>query len=186
MTNFVHLRVHSEYSLADSIIRVPALLSAVRERGMPSVALTDWHNLFAEVKFYREALKQGIKPLIGVDCLVASAVLDKPAELVLLVQNEIGYKHLTGLISAAYQRGQVRGVPIIDSQWLVNHTDGLIALSGGRGGELGKLLLSGQTERAVRQLKQWQTLFPGRFYLEVQRTGRANEESYIQQVVDLA
>jgi len=186
MTNFVHLRVHSEYSLADSIIRVPALLSTVRERGMPAVALTDWHNLFAEVKFYREALKQGVKPLIGVDCLVASSVLSKPSELVLLVQNEVGYKHLTWLISEAYQRGQVRGVPIIDFQWLVNHTEGLIALSGGRGGELGQLLLSGQSTVVTQRLSDWQDLFPDRFYLEIQRTGRVHEEEYVQQVVDLA
>src|SRR5688572_3302087 len=110
-TPFVHLSLHTEYSLLDSTIRIDALMEAVKSAGMPAIALTDQSNLFALVKFYKEALKLGIKPLIGVDLRIAEDAQSEPSRLTLLCQNEQGYRNLTELVSRSYQHGQRNGVP---------------------------------------------------------------------------
>jgi len=184
---FVHLRVHSEYSLVNGIIRIKPLISSVADAGMPAVGLTDESNMFALVKFYRAALGAGVKPIMGADLwLYEGDDHDHLSRLVLLCQNREGYLNLSRLITRGYKEGQHRGYATIDRQWLEGATDGLIALSGGRLGDVGQLLVGGKTDKAAERLADWQRLFPGRFYIELQRTGRENEERYITAAVNLA
>ncbi len=184
---FVHLNVHSEYSLIDGLVRIKPLVQAVADKRMPAVAMTDHNNLFAMVKFYRAALSAGVKPIVGVDCLLASGQ-DKvpPYHFTLLCQNQTGYHHLTRLVSRAYQVGQQRGVPQIDRAWLAGATEGLIALSGGYEGDVGRALLAGDPAAAKEHVQFWQTHFPNAYYLELTRTGRAQEEAYVDAAVALA
>ncbi len=185
---FVHLRLHTEYSLSDSVVRVPELVTAVAEAGMPAVAVTDQNNLFAMVKFYREALRAGIKPLLGVDLLVREeGERTAPSRLTLLCQSQGGYRNLARLVSRAYLEGQERGVPRIERSWLTaENCSGLIALSGATVGDVGRALVNAREPEAERALGAWLALFPGRFYLELQRLGRQFEEPYIAAAVALA
>ncbi|WP_420887132.1 DNA polymerase III subunit alpha [Candidatus Competibacter phosphatis] len=184
-TPFVHLRLHTEYSLVDGLIRIKSLVKQVAAAGMPAVAVTDMSNLFALIKFYKAALGAGIKPIVGVEVWVRRGG-DDPARLVLLCQDLTGYRHLTRLVSRGYLEGQQRGVPMIDYRWLAGSTAGLIALSGGREGELGQALLNDRAKQARNWLAEWWQLFPERFYLELQRTGRPQEEEYLEAALDLA
>jgi DNA polymerase-3 subunit alpha len=187
MPNFVHLRVHSEYSLVDGLIRIKPLAGAVAAAGMPALAITDQSNLFSMVKFYRAAMGAGIKPLIGVDCwLHNDADANKPFRLVLLVQDYEGYRNLTRLVSRSYQEGQHLGVPMLQRDWLRGASAGLIALSGGREGDLGQALLHGHPEQAEHLLDGWLALFGDRYYLELIRTGREGEEDCLHLSVELA
>ncbi|MFQ5487031.1 MAG: DNA polymerase III subunit alpha, partial [Gammaproteobacteria bacterium] len=183
---FVHLHLHSEYSLSDGTIRVKSLVDAAAAAGMPAVAVTDQSNLFAMVKFYRAALQAGIKPIIGVDLWLHDGYHGQLTSLVLLCQDQGGYLNLTRLISRAYLEGQQQGIPRIRRDWLEGHSEGLIALSGGRAGDVGQALLSGNGDEARRLAADWAALFPDRFYLELQRTGREQEEDYLHAAVELA
>jgi len=184
---FVHLSLHSDYSLVDSSIQVKPLVQAVAASGMPAVAVTDQSNLFSMVKFYRAALKAGVKPLIGVDLWVHSEDgLNQPSRLILICQNREGYLNLTRLVSRSYIEGQHGGQPEIQKQWLEGSSEGLIALSGGCRGDVGRALLAGKKDLAAELLEGWSRLFPDRFYLELHRTGRLQEEAYLAEAVDLA
>jgi DNA polymerase III subunit alpha len=187
LRQFVHLRLHTEYSLVDGIVRVPELMSAVSAAGMPAVALTDQSNLFAMVKFYKEALAAGVKPLIGVDAWVREAGERAPSRIVFLCQNLVGYRHLTQLVTRSFLEGQQRGAPMLERRWLQSDMlQGLIVLSGGAGGDIGQAIARGRDDEASRCLTAWQELCGDRFYLEVQRTGRAAEQVYAEAVMDLA
>jgi DNA polymerase-3 subunit alpha len=187
LRQFVHLRLHTEYSLVDGIVRVPELMSAVAATGMPAVALTDQSNLFAMVKFYKEALAAGVKPLIGVDAWIREAGERAPSRIVFLCQSLVGYRHLTQLVTRSYLEGQQRGAPMLERRWLQSDTlQGLIVLSGGAGGDIGQAIARGRDDEASRCLCAWQELCGDRFYLEVQRTGRAGEQIYTEAVMDLA
>jgi DNA polymerase-3 subunit alpha len=184
---FVHLRVHSEYSIIDGLVRVKQLTAKTAELGMPAVAVTDHVNLYALIKFYSAANQAGIKPICGSDVLVCDDDNpENPAVLVLLVQNAEGYRNLTELISRAHLEGQYRGNPCIHRSWLKGNTSGLIALSGGRTGEVGKCILNEDMVQARQAAALWMELFPEAFYLELQRTGRPGEEEYIRGAVELA
>ena len=184
---FVHLRLHSEYSLVDGLVRIKPLTKKVAEIGMPAVALTDFNNFFGLVKFYKAAQAVGVKPILGADLLVLDEDGEgNPTQLVLLIADEQGYKNLTRLISKAYQAGQRQGIPYIRRSWLAEFSAGLIALSGGRHGEIGMALVSGRQTDAEQLLVEFMGLFPDRFYLELQRTGRPGEESYLHAAVELA
>ena len=185
--DFVHLCVHSEYSLVDGLVRVKPLVAAVADRGMPAVALTDRSNLFAMVKFYRAAMATGIKPLVGVDALIRNDEDPaRPSRMILLVQNYEGYRTLTNLVSRSYREGQHLGVPMMDSAWLAGANDGLLAVSGGRDGDIGQALTAGNGQRARELLAFWTGCFGDRFYLSVARTGRPGEEDHLHAAVDLA
>ncbi|MDV3238617.1 MAG: DNA polymerase III subunit alpha [Gammaproteobacteria bacterium] len=184
---FVHLHLHTEYSLVDGIVRVKPLVKAVAAAGMPACAVTDQSNLFALVKFYKAAIGAGIKPIIGADVWVHNAQdPNQPGRLVLLCQDRAGYLNLNELISRSYIDGQHRGVPVVQKDWLREHSAGLIALSGGRAGDVGLALLAGNTALAEELLDDWLALFPDRYYLELQRTGREREEDYLHAAVELA
>jgi DNA polymerase III subunit alpha len=188
LTQFVHLRLHTEYSLLDGIVRVPELMAAVAAAGMPAVALTDQSNLFAMVKFYKEAQAAGVKPLIGVDVWIReSGERTPPSRLVLLCQNLVGYRHLTQLVTRSYLEGQQRGAPMLERGWLQpDALEGLILLSGGREGDIGHSLSRGNLEEAARCLARWQALCGDRFYLEVHRTGRSGEQASSDALMHLA
>ncbi|MGP8033967.1 MAG: DNA polymerase III subunit alpha [Steroidobacteraceae bacterium] len=185
---FVHLRLHSEYSLSDSVVRIPELIAAVAAAGMPAVAVTDQNNLFAMVKFYREALQRGVKPIVGVDLAVREeGERRESSRLTLLCQSEDGYRNLARLLTRAYLEGRERGLPRIDRSWLTSaNLAGLIALSGALEGDVGRSLVNGREADAERALAEWRALFPNRYYLELQRLGRQFEESYIAAAVTLA
>jgi DNA polymerase-3 subunit alpha len=184
---FVHLRLHTEYSLVDGIVRVPELMASVAAAGMPAVALTDQSNLFAMVKFFKEALAAGVKPLIGVDAWIREAgERAPPSRVVFLCQNLQGYRHLTQLVTRSYLEGQQHGPPMLERGWLRNDMlHGLIVLSGGADGDIGQAIARGRHEEATRCLTAWQELCGDRFYVEVQRTGRAGELAYGEAVMDL-
>lgn len=184
---FIHLHLHTEYSITDGLVCIEPLIEAAVAANMPAVAVTDQSNLFGMVKFYKAALAAGIKPIIGADIWLENLQNPKqPFRLVLLCQNQQGYRNLTQLLSRAYLEGQHQGVPIVQRAWLPTLTPGLIALSGGREGDIGQALLANHIEVAEQLLQQWSALFPNRFYIELQRTGRLNEVEYINAAVQLA
>jgi DNA polymerase III subunit alpha len=185
---FVHLRLHTEYSLVDSVVRIPELASRARELAMPAVAVTDEHNLFALVKFYREALAKGVKPVVGVDLLVRSTAERVPhSRITLLCRDHDGYLNISRLVTRAYLEGQVKGVPTIDRSWLTPEVAaGLIALSGASEGDIGRAIANGREGDARHHLNEWQAVFGDRFYIELQRVGRADEPHYIAAAVELA
>ena len=184
---FVHLHLHTEYSLVDGVVRIKPLVRAVADGGMPAVAVTDQSNLFAMVKFYRAAMAAGVKPVVGVDMWLRNPEQPtRPWRLVLLCKNNTGYRHLTELVSRSYLEGQHNGIPMLERDWLAGHSEGLIVLSGGREGDVGEALLADNTELAGQRLAFWQRLFPDHYYLEVQRTGREREEEYLHAAVALA
>jgi DNA polymerase-3 subunit alpha len=199
MAGFVHLHVHTEYSLVDGVVRVDSghddgkrvregLMDACVRLGMPAVALTDQGNLFALVKFYRAAQALGVKPLVGVDALVGEAgERAEPSRLVLLCQDERGYRNLTRLVTRSYLEGQGRHGPTLQRAWLDKDTAaGLIALSGARDGDVGRALLAAHDDEARTALEAWLTLFGDRYYLELQRTGRPGDEECIAGALTLA
>jgi len=184
---FIHLRLHSEYSLVDGIVKVKPLINELANLGMPAVAITDQSNLFSLVKFYRSALGKGIKPIAGADVHIFNP--DDPAQpfrLTLLVKNNVGYVTLTELISIAYQEGQHQGVPMLRREWIEQNNAGLIVLSGAMEGDIGTALLADDQVLAKQAAQYWQSLFPQSFYLELQRVGKQNEEAYIAKAVALA
>lgn len=186
-SGFVHLRVHTEFSMIDGLIRIKPLMKELSEMGMTSIAITDHCNLFAVVKVFKAAIDRGIKPILGCDlpCFDPRHP-DQTASLLILCQNETGYRNLTCLVSKAYQEGQYQGRPRIETSWLSEHAEGLIVLSGGRTGLIGQSLLSEDKKRANDYAQELMTLFPNRFYIEIQRTGRQGEAEYNEQVVELA
>jgi len=188
LTAFVHLRLHTEYSLVDGIVRVPELMAAVAAGRMPAVALTDQSNLFAMVKFYKEAQAAGIKPLIGVDAWIREpGERAAPSRIVFLCQNLKGYRHLTQLVTRSYLEGQQRGAPMLERSWINSDVlQGLIVLSGGFEGDIGRCLARGRDDEAERCLERWQAFCGDRFYLEVQRTGRAGEQVCAEAAMELA
>lgn len=184
---FIHLRIHSDFSMVDGLSKVPPLVKKVAAMGMPAMALTDFTNLCGLVKFYSTAHNCGVKPIIGADFTLQSEEFgDELTKLTLLAKNNIGYKNLTLLISKAYLRGHVQHQPVIDKTWLVEHAEGLIVLSGGKRGEVGRALLKGNQQQVERCIEFYQTHFADHFYLELIRTGRADEESYLHFALDVA
>ncbi len=186
-TPFVHLHLHTEFSLADGIVRIDDLVKTVASQSMPAVAMTDLSNVFGMVKFYRAALAAGVKPIIGSDIWLDNAGdPHKPHRLVLLCQDTQGYRNLSRLLSRAFLEGQHSGRPCMAKAWFAGHTDGLIALSAAHEGDLGQALLSGNTAQAEELGREYQRLFPQRFYIELQRTGQPFQEDYLHAAVPLA
>ena len=185
---FVHLHLHTEYSLVDSTVRIPVLMERCAAMAMPAVALTDQNNLFGLVKFYRKAIAAGIKPVIGLDLRIMNEEeANRPYTLILLCQNNEGYRNLSQIVTRSYLEGQVRGLPMARREWLDRQScEGLIALSGGLHGDIGHALHGGHGKKARRLLKGWQATFPDRFYIELIRTGRAGEEDCVRSSLALA
>ncbi len=185
--SFVHLRLHSEYSISDGMVRVDEAVAAAQNDAMPALALTDLNNFFGLIKFYKVARGAGIKPVIGCDVFISNdADRDRPYRMLLLCQSAAGYLLLCRLLSRAYLENQHRGRAELRREWLHQGTDGLIALSGAHLGDIGNALLSGNAKQARQFAQEWAGLFNNRFYLEVQRAGFADEEHYILASTQLA
>ncbi|MBY7793847.1 DNA polymerase III subunit alpha [Vibrio fluvialis] len=184
---FIHLRIHSDFSMVDGLSKVPPLVKKVAAMGMPAMALTDFTNLCGLVKFYGTAHGCGIKPIVGADFSVRSDEFgDELTRITVLAKDNVGYKNLTLLISDAYLRGHVQHQPVIDKEWLLKYAEGLIILSGGKNGEIGRALLKGNQALVEKCIEFYQTHFADNFYLELVRTGRADEESYLHFALELA
>lgn len=184
---FIHLRVHSDFSMVDGLQKIGPIVSAAAANNMPALALTDQMNMCGLVRFYGSAHGKGIKPLVGADFWVQSDELgDEQFRLTLLAMDNDGYQNITLLISRGYQRGHVQGRPVIDKAWLGEHAKGVIVLSGGRAGDVGKFLLKGNRQMVEHCLAFYQTHFPDAYYLELLRTGRPDEEVYLHMAVAIA
>jgi DNA polymerase-3 subunit alpha len=185
---FVHLRLHSEYSVSDGLLQPDAALERAKALGMPALAITDSANLFGLIKFYRAAMALGVKPIAGVDMVVTQeSDRDRSTRLLLLCQSPAGYRRLCELITRAYRENQHRGRPELRREWLDGAgADGLIAFSGARKGEIGAALLGGNTALAESLALEWAARFPGRFYLELQRAGHADDEPQLRGAAALA
>ena len=184
---FVHLRIHSEYSLVDGLVRVDELAKAVATDGMPACALTDLTNFFALIKFYKATIASGVKPIFGADFYLRDETDESHVNVIcLLAQNDTGYRNLTELISRAWLRGQYQDTAYIQREWLRELNEGVIVLSGGRYGDIGRALSNGKEALAAERLRWWQEVFGDRFYLELHRTGRAGEEDYLHAALSLA
>ncbi len=186
--NFVHLRLHSEYSVVDGIVRIDEAVAKAVADDMPALALTDLSNVFGLVKFYQATRGEGIKPIIGCDAWISNeADRDKPSRVLLLCQSYPGYLLLCRLLSRAYRENQHRGRPEIKKSWFSeNGTVGLIALSSANVGDVGLALMQNDSVQAESLAKEWAGLFPGRFYIELQRAGHPNAESLVQRSLALA
>ena len=184
---FVHLRVHSDYSMIDGLAKTAPLVKKAAALGMPALAITDFTNLCGLVKFYGAGHGAGIKPIVGADFNVQCDLLgDELTHLTVLAANNTGYQNLTLLISKAYQRGYGTAGPIIDRDWLIELNEGLILLSGGRMGDVGRSLLRGNSALVDECVAFYEEHFPDRYFLELIRTGRPDEESYLHAAVELA
>lgn len=185
--SFIHLRVHSEYSIRDGTVRINPLIEAVVKNSMPAIAVNDDNNLFALVKFYKAAEELGVKPLVSVDVMVTSKEeTDSPTPLVLFALDDTGYKNLSQLVSKIYIEGKGDQYLHLKRDWIPQYSEGLLALSGGKDGEVGRALLGRKDEYAARLVREWMEIFPNAYYLELHRTGREGEEEYNAAAVDLA
>src|SRR6202521_4607776 len=170
---FVHLLLHSEFSVTDGIVRIDEAVARAAADGMPALGLTDLANLFGMVKFYRAAREAGVKPVIGADCWIQNASdREKPSRAVLIACSRAGYLNLCGLLSRAWTGNQYRARAEISKHWLAQTgTEGLIALSGAASGEVGQALGAGNEAQAEALATEWARLFPQRYYIELQRAG---------------
>ena len=184
---FVHLRSHSEFSLSDGLLRIKSVVKRMAALDMPAMALTDRNNLYGLVKFQKSAFGSGIKPIYGADITwVTDDDSQTPYTLTLLAQNSVGYKNLLKLISRAYQQGQGLRGPSVKHSWILELSEGLIALSGAAEGDVGHALVTGKTDQARRYLDSWTAVFGDRFYIDIQRLNRPDDEAHLHAAVKLA
>ncbi|MDT3336009.1 DNA polymerase III subunit alpha [Shewanella sp. SP1S1-7] len=184
---FVHLRVHSDFSMTDGVAKVKPILAQVEAQGMAAVALTDQNNFCGLVKFYSGCHGAGIKPIIGADFWMQVPGFEgELCALTIIAMNNVGYQNLTQIISQAYLRGQVAGRVVIDQEWLLTYNEGILLLSGAKEGDLGKALLKGNGTQVESLCEFYQTHFADRYFLELIRTGRPDEERYLHMAVALA
>ncbi|MAD92054.1 MAG: DNA polymerase III subunit alpha [Gammaproteobacteria bacterium] len=186
--NFVHLHLHTEYSIVDSTVRIPELIDRCVKGKMPAIGMTDQNNLFGLVKFYRKSIKAGIKPIIGLDLRITNYDDEaQPFTLLLLVKNNDGYKNLSKLVTRCYIEGQVNGLPMAKREWLNKKScSGLIALSGAREGDIGRAMIADNDNLVNQYIDYWQEVFGDNLYLEIVRTGRKDEEEIIKQSIKFA
>ncbi len=185
---FVHLRLHTEFSVVDGTNRIDEIVKAAAADQQPALAITDLNNLYGAIKFYKETRGKGVKPLVGAEILLESLTQD-PAQIsrmVLLVQNHQGYLNLCELISRGWTQNVIKAVGVIKLEWLQELSQGLIALSGAQAGALGQALVQGDTTRASEVALQLAGIFPHRFYVELQRAGRPEDEAHVMAAVQLA
>jgi DNA polymerase-3 subunit alpha len=196
--DFIHLRTHSAYSLSAGAIKVKALVELAKKNAMPAVAITDIGNLFGALEFAMAAAESGVQPVIGCELGLRRADVDNlrlaarigpalpPDPIVLLVQSEAGYRNLLKLVSKAFLETGSGEQPQTDIAALESHSEGLLALTGGPSGPVGRLLVDGQKQAAEALLQKLASLFPGRLYVELMRHGMAHEERIEADLIDFA
>ncbi|GAB55555.1 DNA polymerase III subunit alpha [Glaciecola punicea ACAM 611] len=198
-SNFVHLRLHSDFSMQDGLNKVKPILEASQNAGSKTLALTDLMNMCGLVKFYSAAKEKGIKPLVGCDIYLlneslstnksASRADSKDSQIVqvcLLAMNEKGYRNITNCISDAYLQGHIQHKVVVTQDILAKYSEGVIVLSGAMDGDVGIAIASGKEKIMQDVLSFYQKHFADRFYIELQRTGHIGQNSYIQEAVALA
>ena len=185
---FVHLRTHTEFSVTDGTIRIDDVVTAAAADGQGALAITDLSNLFGTVKFYKEARGKGVKPIIGAEVFLEGLGLELASlsRIVLLVQSTQGYLNLSELLARAYTQNSVKGQAVVKVAWLTALSDGLIALSGAQAGPVGQALVQGDAARAREAALQLAAIFPHRFFIELQRAGRSDDEAHVASAVQLA
>ena len=185
---FIHLRLHTEFSVVDGTNRIDDIVKAAAADGQPALAITDFNNLFGAIKFYKEARGKGVKPLLGAEISLEGLGRDATSlsRVIVLVQNTQGYLNLSELLARAYTQNIVKALPVVKLAWLQEFGEGLIALSGAQAGPVGQALVQGDAARAHEAALQLAGLFPHRFYIELQRAGRADDEAYVSAAVQLA
>jgi DNA polymerase-3 subunit alpha len=185
--SFVHLRTHTEFSVADGMLRIAEAVDLAAADGQAALAITDLSNLFGAVKLYSAARKRGVKPIIGADVwLEATGGEQAPTRLALLVQSKHGYLNLCELISRAWLRHEQRAQACVKWEWLCELNAGLIALSGAELGAVGQALVAGDVARAEAAARKVGAIFGTRFYVELQRAGMPGNEAHVRKAVVLA
>jgi len=197
---FTHLRVHSEYSIVDGLVRIDDLVKAAVKDSQPALAVTDLANMFCLVRFYKAARGKGVKPIVGVDAWITNDDnRDKPHRLLILAKNHTGYLQLCDLLARAWLTNQHKGRAELRTEWLealatstsTLHPDqpqdnALIVLSGAHFGDIGQAIENGDLARAEANAARWARVFPGHFYIEIQRAGQPNQEQQVRHSVALA
>ena len=185
---FVHLRLHSEFSVVDGTNRIDDAVQVAADDKQPALALTDLNNLFGTIKFYKQARSKGVKPLLGAEIYLESLTQDANhlSKMILLVQSQQGYLNLCELLSRGWTQNVHKAVGVIKLAWLQELSQGLIALSGAQNGPVGQALVQGDLSRASELALQIASIFPHRFYIELQRAGRTDDEAHVVAAVQLA
>lgn len=182
-TEFVHLQCQSEFSIKNSLIRIASLVSQAKDAGFNSIALTDDSNLFATLKFYKQSIEAGIKPIIGAQITIKQD--DESYSVLLLCQDNKGYLNLSQLITRSYLQVQdIDGVSVTSDE-LIDHQEGIIMISNAVSGDVGQLLMKDNIEYAQDKALFWKSVFGDRFYLAVQRTERKDDEDHLHKCVNL-
>tara|TARA_B100000953_G_scaffold113609_1_gene93496 strand:- start:312 stop:3770 length:3459 start_codon:yes stop_codon:yes gene_type:complete len=176
---FIHLNLHTEYSLVDGLIKINDLATMAANKNMPAVAVTEKNNVFSAVKFYRAMHNQGIKSLIGSQLNLVSDDKSRFSNIILLCQHIDGYKNLSKLITKSFMEGQHLGIPLIYFDWLKKYNDGLIAIDCAENGLLTELFVSNDTSETEKRIENLFSIFPNRFYIELQRIGKKDEDALI-------
>ncbi|MFT8229866.1 MAG: DNA polymerase III subunit alpha [Enterobacterales bacterium] len=184
---YIHLHVHSDYSMIDSLIKIDKLITYTKKINMPSIALTDLNNLFGLIKFYKLAYKKKIKPIVGIDVLVKNSFFSKNIiKLTILAKNNVGYKNLINLTSNSYKRRSINNSPILEEDWLIKYNKGLIILSEFYDGDIGKDFIQNNCVKIIKYIDFYKKYFDNNYYLELLRIGRPKEEQYINKIIDLS
>src|SRR5574337_385839 len=185
---FVHLRMHTEFSVSDGIILIDQAVARAAADGMPALGISDLANLFGMVKFYKAARGKGLKPVVGADCWISNeAERDKPSRVLLICRHRAGYGRLCELLTRAYLENKHRGRAELRREWLEGGgVEGLLCLSGALAGDVGVALANGNLELAERLARDWARRFPCAFYIELQRAGHPGSEAYIRDALALA
>ena len=185
---FVHLRIHTEFSVVDGTNRIDDVVQAAKKDQQPALAITDLSNLFGAIKFYKEARGKGIKPVIGAEIFLEGLGKEAGAlsRVVVLVQSKQGYLNLSELLARGFTQNVVKAQAVIKLAWLQELGEGLICLSGAQAGPVGQALVQGDEARAADVALQLASVFPHRFYLELQRAGRVDDETQVAGAVQLA
>ncbi|MDH4426937.1 MAG: DNA polymerase III subunit alpha [Acidovorax sp.] len=183
---FVHLRLHTEFSVVDGTNRIDEVAKAAAKDGQPALAITDLNNLFGAIKFYKEARGKGVKPILGAEVFVEGEAGAAPARFILLVQGRQGYLNLSELLARAWTRNIVKNVAVCTWAWIEELSEGLVALAGAQAGPVGQALLRGDDQGATEVALRMAGIFPHRFYIELQRAGRVDDESHVIAAAQLA
>ncbi len=183
---FVHLRLHSEFSVVDGTTRINSIIKAAAADGQAAMALTDYNNMFGAIKFYKEGRGKGVKPVLGTEIQLEGEEGSPASRLILLVQNKVGYHNLCELLARGWTRNVVKSQAVYTWEWLQELGEGLIVLSGAQAGPVGQALMRGDMAGAANQALRLAAMFPHRFYMELQRAGRADDEAHVLAAAQLA
>lgn len=184
---FVHLRMHSEFSVTDSTVRLDSAIGKVKEENVGALGLTDFNNIFGGLIFYTHAMKAGVKPIVGCDLVIENpSDRDKPYRMAVLCENHDGYKNLCEILTKAWLKNQYMGRGETKLEWLFEQNEGLIMLSGGPEGILAQLCLAGKGKEALAMAQKMKAAWPDRFFIELQRAGREQDEAVVRYHLILA